>query len=84
MRPHRCHTCEREVRVEKFSEAHTSIQWIGGTAGCPVIAADGSRPGDPGRECTALRASIDRAVAGGEITVSHVELPAGAEIPRLR
>lgn len=83
MRPHRCRTCEREVRVEKYSEAHTSIQWVGGTADCPVINADDRRPGDPGRECTALRASIDRAVADGEITVSHIELPTGSSIPRL-
>lgn len=69
--------------MEKYSEAHTSIQWVGGTADCPVINADDRRPGDPGRECTALRASIDRAVADGEITVSHIELPTGSSIPRL-
>ena len=83
MRRHRCDTCSREVLVEKFSEAHTSIQWSGDSSGCPLIASGGTRPGDHSRECVALRDSIDRAAAAGLITESRVELPSGADIPRL-
>lgn len=83
MQRHRCDTCSREVLVEKFSEAHTSIQWLGDSSGCPLIADGRTRPGDHSRACSALRASIDRAAVAGLIGESQVELPTGAEIPRL-
>lgn len=79
---HSCATCAREVLVEKFSEAHTSIQWLGDSSGCPGLAA-GAPLGDSSRGCGALRASIDRAAAQGEIEVSHVELPTADQLPRL-
>lgn len=69
--------------MEKFSAAHTSIQWKGDAAGCPVLTSEDRRPGDSARECPALRISIDRAAADGRVPVSHVELPAVPEIPRL-
>lgn len=69
--------------VEKFSEAHTSIQWSGGVSGCPALAGAGGRSGGSALGCPSLRASVDRAVANGEIPVSHVELPMGGMVPRL-
>ena len=83
LQPHSCTTCAREVLVEKFSEAHTSIQWRGGPSGCPALADGAPRLGEHSRSCSALRASIDRAVAQGEIPISQVELPSGGQIPRL-
>lgn len=80
---HTCDSCSQEVLVEKFSEAHTSIQWRGDVGQCPYIGGGGSRPGDTSRRCPALHRSIDRAAEVGDIPVTHVELPTGNDIPRL-
>ncbi|MGA4689396.1 hypothetical protein [Rhodococcus rhodochrous] len=78
-----CEKCGVGVLVEKFSPAHTSIQWESDTSECPLISRSGSAPGDHGRECSALRDSIDRAVAQRVLTESHIELPVGQKLPRL-
>lgn len=69
--PVRCHTCGVEAMVKKNSRKHTSIQWSSeAVAGCPVIAA--GRAADPNRlmlGCPQLRASIDDAVAAGDLVV---------------
>ena len=68
--------------MEKFSAAHTSIQWSGDASGCADAAERRSR-WDPATGCSALRESIDRAAARGRIPESHIELPAASEVPRL-
>lgn len=79
----KCDSCGRRVLVEKFSDAHTSIQWTTDAAACPLIAASSTPVGDPRRGCPSLRASIDRAVRSRELDESRIELPVGAGIPRL-
>lgn len=83
MQPLNCDTCGRGILVEKFSAAHTSIQWLSDAAECPMIAAGDHGYGDVARTCVALRRTIDNAVANHDITESQIELPVGAAIPRL-
>ncbi|MFI5807069.1 hypothetical protein [Streptomyces sp. NPDC051561] len=67
-----CGTCGNEVLCEKFSPAHTQIQWTDEAAEvCPRIRA-GVAAGEPSarvRSCEALRGSIDAAVASGLLEV---------------
>ncbi|WP_063782303.1 hypothetical protein [Streptomyces vietnamensis] len=76
-----CAACGNQVLCEKFSIAHTSVQW---TADAAVVCTEfGERVGRGGntarmRTCGALRASIDRAVEDGTLTVSTLE-PVGPE-----
>ncbi|MFW0793939.1 hypothetical protein AAFP30_09025 [Gordonia sp. CPCC 205515] len=83
MQPLNCDTCGRGILVEKFSAAHTSIQWLSDAGDCPLIAAGHHGYGDVARTCEALRRTIDKAVAHDEIVESQIELPVGAAIPRL-
>lgn len=78
-----CDTCGLKVLVEKFSDAHTSIQWMTDASECPLISASSSQAGDPRRGCPSLRRSIDEAVRSRELDRSCLELPVGAGIPRL-
>jgi hypothetical protein len=82
MQPLTCDQCGIGVLVEKFSPAHTSIQWESGTSWCPLIPEQMSL-GDHRRDCAALRSTIDRAVASRELGESHIELPVGTDLPRL-
>jgi hypothetical protein len=83
LQPLSCESCGRRVLVEKFSPAHTSIQWVSDSSGCPLIAATTNEVGHPRRSCPALRTTIDNAVRDDELTESQIELPVGASIPRL-
>jgi hypothetical protein len=83
MQPVSCGECGRGVLVEKFSEAHTSIQWQSSASDCPLIWAADRVLGDNGRSCTSLRKSIDSAVREHRIVESTIELPTGPSIPRL-
>ncbi|MEU6164263.1 hypothetical protein [Streptomyces tanashiensis] len=80
MRAVECAACGNQVLCEKFSVAHTSVQW---TADAAVVCAEFRDRVDPGgttarvRTCGALRASIDRAVEDGNLTVGTLE-PGGA------
>ena len=78
-----CEKCGLGVLVEKFSPAHTSIQWQSDTSECPLISETGFAPGEHHRECSALRDSIIRAVAKSVLTESLIELPTGPSLPRL-
>ncbi|MEU8486095.1 hypothetical protein [Streptomyces sp. NPDC048641] len=73
MRPVRCAACGNEVLCEKFSPAHTQIQWTGAAAEvCPIIAervAAGELSARV-RGCAPLRATIDVAVASGLLEVA--------------
>lgn len=73
MRPVECVTCGNQVLCEKFSPAHTSVQW---TADAAVVCAEFRDRVSEGatsariRTCRALRSSIDRAVEDGTLEVS--------------
>lgn len=82
MQPLTCEECGIGVLVEKFSPAHTSIQWESDTSWCPLMPEELSL-GDHRRECAALRSTIDRAVASHELGETCIELPAGPDLPRL-
>ncbi|MGW8681310.1 hypothetical protein ACWGNN_09625 [Streptomyces sp. NPDC055817] len=73
MRPVQCGVCGNQVLCEKFSAAHTQIQWTDEAAAvCPIIAervAAGELSARV-RGCAPLRASIDVAVASGLLAVA--------------
>ncbi|MEU3609626.1 hypothetical protein AB0E83_29920 [Streptomyces sp. NPDC035033] len=79
MRPVECAACGTQVLCEKFSPAHTSVQW---TADAAVACAEfRGRTGEGGttariRTCRALRGSIDRAVTDGTLGVGDVRTDA--------
>ncbi|MGW4776768.1 hypothetical protein ACWEPA_08935 [Streptomyces filamentosus] len=80
MRPVECAACGNQVLCEKFSPAHTSVQW---TAEAAVSCAEFlDRAGGGGgttarmRTCRTLRSSIDRAVADGTLEVDDVRTDA--------
>ncbi|MFE5911329.1 hypothetical protein ACFQ6B_19895 [Streptomyces wedmorensis] len=76
MRPVECAACGNQVLCEKFSIAHTSVQW---TADAALVCAEfRDRVAHGGtsariRTCRSLRSSIDRAVADGTLTVGTPE-----------
>ncbi|MBB4980644.1 hypothetical protein [Streptomyces nymphaeiformis] len=76
MRAVECAACGNQVLCEKFSVAHTSVQW---TADAAVACAEFRDRVGPGvttarmRTCRSLRASIARAVEEGTLTVSTLE-----------
>ncbi|MFE4721280.1 hypothetical protein ACFRLW_33675 [Streptomyces sp. NPDC056728] len=73
MRPVQCGVCGNQVLCEKFSAAHTQIQWTEEAAAvCPIIAervAAGELSARV-RGCAPLRASIDVAVTSGLLAVA--------------
>ncbi|MEU7642970.1 MULTISPECIES: hypothetical protein [unclassified Streptomyces] len=82
-----CGTCGNQVLCEKFSPAHTQVQWTGDAAeSCPRIGARVTT-GEASarvRSCDALRASIARAVADGSLVVADKDgnpVPAAAAEP---
>ncbi|WP_067544355.1 hypothetical protein [Nocardia crassostreae] len=55
------------VLAEKFSPQHTSVQWnTAARAACTELTGNGLAS----HTCSALRASIDAAVAAGDLGVS--------------
>ncbi|MFD9411627.1 hypothetical protein ACFWBN_32030 [Streptomyces sp. NPDC059989] len=72
MRPLVCAECGAGVLCEKFSPAHTQVQWTGEAAAlCPRIAAEvaSGELSARVRSCPALRASIEAAVREGRLEV---------------
>ncbi|MFG2140049.1 hypothetical protein [Streptomyces sp. NPDC048650] len=70
MRPVACGACGNQVLCEKFSPAHTQVQWTGDAAeSCPRIRARvaAGEPSATVRSCEALRAAIARAVEEGAL-----------------
>lgn len=62
-----CRSCGTCVLVEKYSDQHTSVQWNkAAEQACTGLSGNGQRT----HTCPALRASIEAAVAAGELTVS--------------
>ena len=70
--PVTCASCGTQVHVKKNSDKQTSVQWSTDPArSCPEFAAavaDGTRSALY-LGCRRLKASIDRAVAAGELVV---------------
>ncbi|WP_328298086.1 hypothetical protein OG389_09870 [Streptomyces sp. NBC_00435] len=67
-----CGECGARVLCEKFSPAHTQVQWTGDAATtCPRIAAEvrAGRPSARVRSCAALGTSIAAAVLEGRLEV---------------
>nr|WP_228818256.1 hypothetical protein [Nocardia elegans] len=83
MQPLDCEQCGQRVLIEKFSVAHTSVQWTDDAGRCPVIASDNCGVGQREHGCDVLRRRIDRAVREGALPESRIELPDGDDIPRL-
>ncbi|MCR5977652.1 hypothetical protein GDN83_07860 [Gordonia jinghuaiqii] len=85
MTPLNCRGCGRVVRVEKFSAAHTSVEWTFDSRECPFIAAlaDSDIFGSHSRSCDQLRRTIDQAVLDDELPESTLELPSAEHLPRL-
>ncbi|MFD7323504.1 hypothetical protein ACFV9D_20795 [Streptomyces sp. NPDC059875] len=78
MRPVECGTCGNKVLCEKFSPAHTSVQWSGPSAAvCPTIGARvaAGEPAGRVRACAELRRSIEAAVASGALEVTGAGHP---------
>ncbi|GGY59291.1 hypothetical protein [Streptomyces omiyaensis] len=75
MRPVQCAACGNQVLCEKFSPAHTSVQWTADAAvACAEfrdLVAQGATSART-RTCRALRSSIERAVADGTLEVGGV------------
>lgn len=75
MTPVVCGECGARVLCEKFSPAHTQIQWTDEAAvlpgGCPRIAAAvaAGLPSGRVRSCGALREGIEAAVLEGRLEV---------------
>lgn len=70
MQPVQCANCGNRVLVEKFSPSHTSVQWLDDAeSACPEFARRAAL-GEHSKwipTCPALRDSIERAVADGEL-----------------
>ncbi|MCP3756604.1 hypothetical protein ACFRJ1_31920 [Streptomyces sp. NPDC056773] len=72
MTPVACGECGTQVLCEKFSPAHTQVQWTEEAVEvCPRIAAEvaAGRPSARVRSCEALRAGIEAAVLAGRLEV---------------
>jgi hypothetical protein len=69
VQPLACRLCGDQVLVQKYSLAHTSVQWTASTrcAEFAVAASLTERALTPG--CSELRESIDSAVRAGRIEV---------------
>ena len=78
MQPITCRLCPNTVLVEKYSNQHTSIQWLEDSAtSCQRFADKVSRGESLGTDesCSALTATIDSAAAAGEIELSLRSYP---------
>ncbi|MDN5758182.1 MAG: hypothetical protein L0H59_06555 [Tomitella sp.] len=73
-----CKQCGTTVLAEKYSEQHTSVQWLEDAAStCPRLqlanesALGGGGRGTTDRICPALHASIDQAVRDGALPITR-------------
>ena len=78
MQPITCRLCSNTVLVEKYSNQHTSIQWLEESATSCQKFADKIARGETlstDEPCSALLATIDSAAAAGEIELSLRSYP---------
>ncbi|WP_426404840.1 hypothetical protein ACN9M0_34600 [Streptomyces sp. R-07] len=81
MRAVECAACGNQVLCEKFSVAHTSVQWTADAAAvCAEFRERVSQGGTTARirTCRGLRSSIDREVEEGRLTIGTLD-PGGPE-----
>jgi hypothetical protein len=74
VQPVTCRTCGNRALAEKYSEAHTSIQWLtDATQTCPRLLADAGTGHSPSwvPSCPELRDTIDAVARSGELPMSH-------------
>jgi hypothetical protein len=73
----RCNSCGNRVLVEKYSEAHTSIQWLeDADRACPEFAEARTEVGRPWTPtCHKLRESIDDLTISGQLGLSLRSYP---------
>ncbi|MET8578589.1 hypothetical protein [Streptomyces sp. NPDC005012] len=79
MQPVKCNACDTRVLVAKYSDIHTSVQWLSAAEeSCPAFAsaAGEGRPGALVPSCARLRESIGEAVREGLIPESRFSEPA--------
>lgn len=80
-----CAACGNEVLVEKFSEVHTSVQWLADArSACPEFAEAARQGLEINRipNCRKLRRSIDDAVRSGRIRTDDLrDEPVIAPLP---
>ena len=73
----RCNSCDNRVLVEKYSDTHTSIQWLDDAdKACPEFAE--ARGGDDRAwipTCPKLQATIDDLTISGQIGLSLRSYP---------
>lgn len=71
-----CPQCSTTVLAEKYSEKHTSVQWLDdASTACPVIRSAETDGQEIGAVCPILYDSIDRAVRDGRIPFSQRSEP---------
>jgi len=73
----RCNSCGNRVLVEKYSEAHTSIQWLDDADNaCPEFAEARTKDGRAWvPTCPKLQESIDDLILSGQIGLSLRSYP---------
>ncbi|MEV6164895.1 hypothetical protein AB0L71_23825 [Streptomyces sp. NPDC052052] len=84
MQPVKCSACDTRVLVAKYSEIHTSVQWLSEAEdSCPRFAASAEegRPSAFVPSCPPLRETIDAAVRDGLIPESRFSEPAPLPAP---
>ncbi len=71
-----CRRCSTTGLAEKYSEEHTSVQWLSdASADCPVIRSAEAEGQEIGAVCSVLYESIDTAVRDGQIPFSQRSEP---------
>ena len=75
MQPITCRSCGNRVLAEKYSEAHTSIQWLTADSKqtCPQLRTETAAGHTPSwiPSCAELRDTIDDLAFRGELPLSH-------------
>ncbi|NMM90608.1 hypothetical protein B2J88_40830 [Rhodococcus sp. SRB_17] len=75
MRQVSCRNCGNRVLVEKYSNEHTSVQWLEDSAQvCPELARASDQPFSQ-RSCSALRDTINDLADAGAVEMSERSYP---------
>ncbi|MCE4264351.1 hypothetical protein [Rhodococcus globerulus] len=75
MRQVSCRNCGNRVLIEKYSNAHTSVQWLEDSAQvCPELARPSDNPYAQ-RSCSSLRQTINDLADAGAVEMSERSYP---------
>lgn len=75
MRQVSCRNCGNRVLIEKYSNQHTSVQWLEDSAQvCPELARPADHPYAQ-RSCSALRKTINDLADVGAVEMSERSYP---------